>query len=193
MADFHSFSFMDTGLDHLQARSKQLPPLGFSKDDELPLPPPPISPISSDPRPSPPPKTMYEGGMGNPPIYSRDDRPPPSPQTDLPNPSFLTSPPGSPAFPGSGPVAADARPKKVNPFVDLMETEKSYVDTLSGIIRVCYSPIAFFFLLLAKSLYRKSQQHGLAQISHRRSSTRCFAALRASIRQIDRSRPNSRR
>lgn len=32
--------------------------------------------------------------------------------------------------------SADGRPKKVNPLTDLIDTEKIYVDTLTGIIRV---------------------------------------------------------
>lgn len=146
---------MDAGLDRSQARPKLLPPVGVAKDDELPLPPP--SPMSPTYRPSPPPKMMYDGGIGHPPIYSqreRDERPPPSPQSDVLSPSFLTSPPGSPAsFPGSstshgspslGPTGGDgSRSKKVNPFVDLMETEKTYVEALSGIIRVSSSLVPF--------------------------------------------------
>lgn len=72
----------------------------------------------------------------------RSAGPPRSPD-GLSLPSVI-SPPGSPMSfssgfaPPSPTLAAPAdRPKKTNPFVDLIETEKVYVDTLSGIIRVC--------------------------------------------------------
>lgn len=155
---FHPTRFpMDAGLDRLQARPKQLPPVGVAKGNELPLPPP--SPLSSTHRPSPPPKGMYDDEIGHPPTYSqRDERPLPSPQSDVLSPPFLASPPGSPAsFPGSStshgspsipPTIGDgSRAKKVNPFVDLMETEKTYVETLSGIIRVCFSSALPSFLI----------------------------------------------
>lgn len=67
-------------------------------------------------------------------------------------PLDIAAAPGSPSFsPDSsaalGPpsptvsMAESVRPKKVNPFVDLIETEKFFVDTLSGIIRVRVSII----------------------------------------------------
>lgn len=57
-------------------------------------------------------------------------------------PAYSNTPPDSPAM---TPVSAtlgipsssgEGKPKKPNPFVDLLETEKTYVDLLSGIIRV---------------------------------------------------------
>ncbi|KZW00675.1 hypothetical protein EXIGLDRAFT_710990 [Exidia glandulosa HHB12029] len=63
---------------------------------------------------------------------------------DRPSPSASTAPssvpiPGSPAT-SSPPVSAGPRPiitqpKKANPLVDLIETEKNYVELLTGIIR----------------------------------------------------------
>lgn len=40
----------------------------------------------------------------------------------------------------SSPSSSDGRAKRSNPLVDLIETEKIYVDQLSGIIRVRCSP-----------------------------------------------------
>lgn len=45
-------------------------------------------------------------------------------------------------FPGSGvptsPASPDIRAKRTNPLVDLIDTEKLYVDQLTGIIRVSF-------------------------------------------------------
>ena len=58
------------------------------------------------------------------------------------------SPTGS-GFPTSLPPS-DAKPKKSNPLVDLIETEKTYVDLLTGIIRVGF--LVSFPTLLASHL-----------------------------------------
>lgn len=45
-------------------------------------------------------------------------------------------------FPGSGvpasPASPNTRAKRTNPLVDLIDTEKLYVDQLTGIIRVSF-------------------------------------------------------
>ena len=115
---------------------KALPPP--AKDDDLP--PPPPSPRDAAGPPMLPPKITLEHLPG-PSTGPRSAGPPKSPDSlSLPS---VTSPPGSPMsfsnFAPPSPVSATPaeRPKKTNPFVDLIETEKIYVDTLSGIIRVC--------------------------------------------------------
>jgi hypothetical protein len=37
----------------------------------------------------------------------------------------------------TSPSAPDSKPKKANPLTDLVDTEKVFVDQLTGIIRVC--------------------------------------------------------
>ncbi|KLO20261.1 hypothetical protein SCHPADRAFT_934853 [Schizopora paradoxa] len=111
------------------------PPLSSSTRDDLPLPPPP-----------PPPKIncdIPEGGDLSPDqTLSAARSVPPSPFREALGIPEISSPPESPSFASSSHSpspqslsAVDARPKKANPFVDLLETEKTYVDTLSGIIR----------------------------------------------------------
>jgi hypothetical protein len=53
---------------------------------------------------------------------------------------------GTPNSPAS-PASPDPRAKRTNPLVDLIDTEKLYVEQLTGIIRVRYS-----FRLVAPSL-----------------------------------------
>lgn len=59
------------------------------------------------------------------------------------NPGSGTGTPNSPASPAS----PDPRAKRTNPLVDLIDTEKLYVEQLTGIIRVRYP-----FYLFASSL-----------------------------------------
>ncbi|KAH8120387.1 hypothetical protein DFH11DRAFT_59126 [Phellopilus nigrolimitatus] len=122
---------------------KALPPV--FKDDDLP--PPPPSPLRDFgvPSPPPPPKITLEDLLNDPEGSLVEDgrmSAPNSPLRQALSPSIAT-PPESPSFsPGSSamigppsPTADASRARKANPFVDLLETEKSYVDTLSGIIR----------------------------------------------------------
>ena len=143
------FVFMLSGNNTPSKAFKALPPL--AKDDDLP--PPPFSPegsaVTSLP-PLPPPKITLEDLLELPGLNlsSKDGllSAPGSPLREALSPHGIGSPPDSPAFSvGSSsmmappsPTADSSRPKKLNPFVDLLETEKTYVDTLSGIIRVWY-------------------------------------------------------
>ncbi|OCB85694.1 hypothetical protein A7U60_g7345 [Sanghuangporus baumii] len=138
---------MASTINHIP-EPKALPPV--NKGDHLPPPPssPPSRPTGAPP-PIPPPKSSFHGGHPDSPSGSPslDDRLlQQSPNELLSPPSIATLPPDSPSFsPGQNPMLGPpspglppvngSRPKKVNPFVDLMETEKIYVDTLSGIIR----------------------------------------------------------
>lgn len=129
--------------------SKALPPL--SKDDDLPPPPPsPQQGNVTETPPLPPPKITLDD-LPELPKLNLDLKDsfhtaPASPLREALSPHAFASPPDSPAFSvGSSsmmappsPTADLSRPKKLNPFVDLLETEKTYVDTLSGIIRVRY-------------------------------------------------------
>lgn len=130
--------------------SKALPPL--SKDDDLPPPPPsPSQGNVTETPPPPPPKITLDDlpGLPNLNLGLKDSlhSAPGSPLREALSPHAFATPPDSPAFSvGSSsmmgppsPTADSSRPKKLNPFVDLLETEKTYVETLSGIIRVRYS------------------------------------------------------
>ena len=71
----------------------------------------------------------------------------PPPDTSLLSPATSgNNTPISPSSPGGAPKL----PKKPNPLVDLVETEKTYVDLLGGIIRVCESLAAVYILLINK-------------------------------------------
>ena len=115
--------------------AKALPPLG--KSDDLPPPPSPFQSQGHYP-PPPPPKSGLSGSFAG--DMSEDGRSGlPSPN-DYQTASLANSSPG-PSSPKSGPPSNlsqgdSSRSKKANPFVDLLETEKIYVDSLSGIIRV---------------------------------------------------------
>ena len=50
-------------------------------------------------------------------------------------PSDLNSGSGTPNTPAS-PASPDPRARRTNPLVDLIDTEKLYVDQLTGVIRV---------------------------------------------------------
>jgi hypothetical protein len=128
--------------------NKALPP---PLKDSLPPTPPQDHPLSFSPPPHLPPKS-YE-----PSSFSNGLRPPPAP-IHVPSPddflgqgkalrSFSTAAPHHACFPldpnaGSGtptsPASSDIRAKRTNPLVDLIDTEKLYVDQLTGIIRVGY-------------------------------------------------------
>lgn len=130
------------------------PPLSSPSRDELPLPPPP-----------PPPKINCDIPEGEDlaPDYpaSAARSAPPSPFREGLAIPDISSPPESPSFASTSHSpspqslsAVDARPKKANPFVDLMETEKAYVDTMSGIIRVSwFAECGALFTYLYTSLF----------------------------------------
>ena len=143
----HTHLAMASTLNQSPLEPKALPPL-LNKGAHLPPPPSPTA-LSDAPPPVPPPKSMLDAHpdslSGS---LSLDDRLSQRSQNELLSPpSIATPPPDSPSFPSDQtsafgppspglPPTNGSRPKKVNPFVDLMETEKIYVDTLSGIIRV---------------------------------------------------------
>ena len=123
-------------------------PLVVKNDDLPPAPSSPLRPMPGPP-PMPPPKSATEAQ-----IQAQSMLPTVGEQlsdhsprtTEVLSPSDVaTSAPDSPSSQpaASGPPSPGAQPtnmprsKKANPFVDLLETEKIYVDTLSGIIRVC--------------------------------------------------------
>ncbi|KAI0051674.1 hypothetical protein FA95DRAFT_1586995 [Auriscalpium vulgare] len=109
--------------------SKALPVIG---KDKLPPPPPQDAQSPSFAPPQPPPKLNHPG-----------DTAPPSPDLPLlpsdapplatlsPNHNALPPTPNSPL----STFSADSRVKRSNPLIDLIETEKVYVDQLTGIIR----------------------------------------------------------
>ncbi|KAI5124637.1 hypothetical protein M0805_004246 [Coniferiporia weirii] len=118
--------------------TKVLPPL--AKDDDLPPPPSPLRNAVAPP-PLPPPKITLDDLQSDP-LFERGH----PLMRDALSPLDIAASPGSPSFPSDsltvlGPpsptisMSESVRPKKVNPFVDLIETEKMFVDTLSGIIR----------------------------------------------------------
>lgn len=162
---------MASSFNAAMTRPKELPPV--SVDDDLPPPPPsPLRPTGGPP-PDPPPKNTSGGQV---PLSSavKDDQFLPRPPNirEVFSSSSLT-PPESPSFSSGssaihGPPSPNSlsetasRSKKVNPFVDLLETEKIYVDTLSGIIRVRALIIPFpeRYCFTKYVRYRKSQRHG---------------------------------
>jgi hypothetical protein len=129
--------------------NKALPP---PLKDSLPPTPPQDRSLSLSPPPHIPPKSQYDSSS-----LSNSLRPPPAPihvpspddflaQSD-PLPSFSTALSHPPCFPlglnpGSGtptsPASSDIRAKRTNPLVDLIDTEKRYVEQLTGVIRVGY-------------------------------------------------------
>lgn len=136
--------------------NKALPP---PLKDSLPPTPPQDHPLSFSPPPHLPPKSNPHYDY-DPSSLSKGLRPPPAPihipapddfldQSD-PLRSFSTAAPHRAFFPldpnglntGSGtptsPASSDIRAKRTNPLVDLIDTEKLYIDQLTGIIRVGY-------------------------------------------------------
>jgi len=130
---------------------KALPPP--VKDSLPPVPPQdPPHPFSSPPHLPPKPNPHYD-----PSPLSNGLRPPPAP-IDIPSPDqFLSQGDALRSFPtadssfcslpsdlhaGSGtptsPASSDMRAKRTNPLVDLIDTEKLYVEQLTGIIRVSF-------------------------------------------------------
>jgi hypothetical protein len=145
---------------------KSLPPPGrVEKFDKLPLPPPPDSRESDFSAPLPPPKIVHDSDIDTsgtasllPPIPTLPSLgnldhsmfnyyficllsrgisyhihialnvplTPTTPTTPT-SPSVLSAPPSP---------SADGKSKKSNPLIDLVETEKLYVEQLTGIIRV---------------------------------------------------------
>ncbi|EPQ60718.1 hypothetical protein GLOTRDRAFT_68598 [Gloeophyllum trabeum ATCC 11539] len=115
-----------------------------ARDEKLPPLPPQITDL---PLPPPPPKIMQNDGEVDP--RERDGRPglrpppivtPAYGETSLgPGSSQLPLTPVSPSASsvGSAPSSPgrEGRSKKSNPLVDLIETEKLYVDQLAGVIR----------------------------------------------------------
>ncbi|EIM92204.1 uncharacterized protein STEHIDRAFT_164534 [Stereum hirsutum FP-91666 SS1] len=101
--------------------------------DKLPPPPPGEHQNGYQP-PAPPPKFHF-------------DHQPQSPQLSLSPPLLDRSPsldnlgrdlhalPPTPTSPSASSISGEARVKKSNPLIDLIETEKVYVDQLTGIIR----------------------------------------------------------
>ncbi|TCD61430.1 hypothetical protein EIP91_008444 [Steccherinum ochraceum] len=106
-----------------------IPPRPPPRDDKLPpLPPSDHDDTAASFAPPPPSK-----GHALPPIDTT------SSLSSLSVPDFDASQPMTPMTPsGLQPPrspAADGKPKKVNPLTDLVETEKVYVDLLTGVIR----------------------------------------------------------
>ncbi|KAI0080080.1 hypothetical protein K474DRAFT_1590791 [Panus rudis PR-1116 ss-1] len=119
--------------------SKPLPPP--LRDEKLPpLPPSDLDSPSHD-VPPPPPKIMHD----NIPDGPQSARVLPAINTSgslSPNDTGLNVPPITPISPvgAIGPgvprsPSSEGKPKKTNPLTDLVETEKTYVDLLTGIIR----------------------------------------------------------
>ena len=119
---------------------------GNKPDDELPPPPPP-----------PPPKILEEKSELPPAPLDADGLTPPSMNPNGPRLPFFVSfrvtiesffssldlltKPMTPTSPGGSPSYTptplpEAKSKKTNPLMELVETEKAYVDQLAGIIRV---------------------------------------------------------
>jgi len=120
--------------------------VGNKPDDELPPPPPPPPPKILEEKSELPPVPLDANGLTP---HSLDPNGPrlsfflPSCATVeslffalvlLTTPMTPTSPGGSPSH-ASSPLP-EARSKKTNPLMELVETEKAYVDQLAGIIRV---------------------------------------------------------
>ena len=129
--------------------NKALPSLA---KDKLPPPPPETD---SSPQPPPPPKYILDPDTSLP---SNGLRPPPIdvtlsdellgqglPFCLLPCLAFLILFASfyldldTPSGPLSSPASPDSRTKRANPLVDLIDSEKLYVDQLTGVIRVGYS------------------------------------------------------
>ena len=122
--------------------------------DTLPPAPPQDHPHSLSPPPHLPPKSNPHYDSSS---LSNGSRPPPTP-IHIPAPddflgqsdalrSFSTAVSHTACFPldpntGPGtpasPASSDIRVKRTNPLVDLMDTEKLYVEQLTGVIRVSY-------------------------------------------------------
>jgi hypothetical protein len=137
--------------------NKALPSLA---KDMLPAVPPPADPPFSSSPPPPPPKFLPDSDTSLP---SNDLRPPPidvalsneflgqgTPSTFFPLPRLshayllgfrldldaASGPLSSPALSIPASPSPDSRAKRANPLVDLIDTEKLYVDQLAGVIRV---------------------------------------------------------
>jgi len=118
----------------LGSSAKPLPPP--ARDEKLPPPPPPDLDAFRDAPPAPPVK-IDRAPSSN--MIRDGDQSFRNPAAD---PSLHTSASGldPPPTPGRSPSApsspsADGKTKKSNPLTDLIETERSYVDLLAGIIR----------------------------------------------------------
>ncbi|KAH9950499.1 hypothetical protein B0H21DRAFT_723596 [Amylocystis lapponica] len=105
--------------------AKPLPPV--AKDEKLPPPPPKINAAGAE-APAPPSKVVFN----------------PDPEPETPSrPAQLDVSGSMNSGVGSGPLtpnsiassSSDSKPKRSNPLIDLIETEKLYVDLLTGIIR----------------------------------------------------------
>jgi hypothetical protein len=144
---------------------------------EIPL---PLSPSA------PPSEPMVHAPLEPGPSYSNQNNEPP----DL-NSLQISSPPFSPTSSGNAsPITPnhpehDQKPaKRPNPLIDLIDTEKSYVDLLSGIIRV--SLIRFPNHYLPNSILetRKWPQRGRRTTFPQRNSMQCFVQSKESIKPI---------
>ena len=150
----YSLSFQMNGI------AKPLPePIRDIRDDKLPPPPPSDHDTFSSSVPPPPPKFLHDdlehsniiphidtslaGSLESGTVHFLSPRPPLSIRELTPVASGLHVPPLTPMTPiGSNhssvppSPSVDGRPKKTNPLTDLIDTEKTYVDLLTGIIRV---------------------------------------------------------
>ncbi|KAI0778579.1 hypothetical protein BD413DRAFT_601314 [Trametes elegans] len=108
-----------------------IPPLDF---DEAPLPPPPpkitqdLAPDAPQPATKPLAPIDVKASLSATDLFHASPALGSAPLTPLtPTPGTLPPPPASPA--------SEGKPKKANPLTDLIDTEKVYVEHLTGIIR----------------------------------------------------------
>ncbi len=78
----------------------------------------------------------------------------------------------------------DGKQKRQNPLTDLVETEKTFVDQLTGIIRVCYPSLHQQRDSDTRMLYRKLPLLGPAQIYLLQNWIQCLGASRLFTGQI---------
>ncbi|THH18413.1 hypothetical protein EW146_g2567 [Bondarzewia mesenterica] len=111
---------------------KALPNPGANK---LPPPPPDDQFSSSYAPPQPPPKFNFDSEQSSSPAGLRPQFIDTSFSADSLTPGPNHALPPTPTSPASSISSADGRVKKSNPLIDLIETEKTYVDQLTGVIR----------------------------------------------------------
>lgn len=91
----------------------------------------------------------------------------------------------SPASPTSPVASNESKPKKSNPLIDLIETEKLYVDQLTGIIRVGSKPFAPHATLNGWKPNRKLLPRGPDRTYLPPTSTACSGVLKACTSRTD--------
>lgn len=165
-------SFAPSPRPRLHRRPRRPPPRpraphlqmnGLASEPKLPPLPPPSDYDNADFTPHPPPKPgpnlppiNTAGSLNVPELGTSSSSDPPPAHRVLTRPCPDSMQPMTPITPTSlqppRSPAADGKPKKVNPLTDLVETEKVYVDLLTGVIRVRLLLLAFGFMTPSEAL-----------------------------------------